>query len=70
MLRPTPILLLLIAAVAAGAAAFAAELVCGGSPHPLPALLKAWPTGNVRGVRARGGFEVDVAWANGRLGSG
>jgi alpha-L-fucosidase 2 len=38
-----------------------------GELHLLPALPAAWPSGHVTGIKARGGYSVDLSWRAGRL---
>ncbi|GAA0329799.1 glycoside hydrolase family 95 protein [Sphingomonas oligophenolica] len=52
-----------------GAAAIAEMLMQsrGDQILLLPALPRAWPTGSVRGLRARGACRIDLSWRDGRL---
>lgn len=38
-----------------------------GEIQLLPALPDAWPTGSIKGIKARGNFTVDIDWSQGKL---
>jgi alpha-L-fucosidase 2 len=52
-----------------GAAAVAEMLVQSNAEYIelLPALPKAWPNGEVKGLKARGNFEIDMVWQEGKV---
>jgi alpha-L-fucosidase 2 len=52
-----------------GAAAVAEMLVQSNADYIelLPALPKAWSTGAIKGIKARGNYEIDMSWSAGQV---
>jgi alpha-L-fucosidase 2 len=53
-----------------GGPAAITEMLVQSTPHEisvLPALPRQWPSGGLKGVRLRGGGQVDIMWREGRL---
>ena len=52
-----------------GAAAVAEMLVQSNADYIelLPALPKVWSTGAIKGIKARGNYEIDMSWSAGQV---